>query len=174
VSKNIYASFFLPFLSSLLNPGTVEKQLVTSLQATRSRGNIYTLLRFGYPQGWERAPGTGSFGLLALPELPAACGTRLCGSVAGKRSAPLCSLPAQSLLSLLCHPSRSAASLSDCTLQYVLLQYVLFNVKHQVQGFSSPYTRRRCLKAGVDLCLSIKGPNSAHSHSSEAGFNSRG
>ena len=153
-------ALFRPFCPHSLIPVQLEKQLVTSLRATQSRGNIYILLRFRYPQGWESAPGTGSFSLVALWVLLHTCSTRLSGGMAGKRLAPLCSVPAWSLWSLLYHPSHSEVSLSDST-----FQYVVFNVKFEVQGFSSPYTRSVCLKAGVDLRLLIQGPNSAHSHS---------
>lgn len=64
-------AFFRPFCPHSLILVQLEKQLVTSLQATESRGNIDTLLRFRSPRGWERAPGTA---LAALPRLPRTCG----------------------------------------------------------------------------------------------------
>lgn len=75
--------FFHPFCPHSLILVKLEKQLVTSLQATWSRGNIYTLLRFRDLQGWEKAPGTGSSRLIALSVLLPACGTRLRGSRQG-------------------------------------------------------------------------------------------
>lgn len=159
VSKNIYASFFLPFLSSLLNPGTVGKATRDKSMSNTVQGKYLHSVQIQISQGLGKGSWTGSFSLIALPVLLHACGTRLSGSTAGKHLAPLCSVPAWSLWFLLCHPSHSKVSLSDCT-----LQYVVFNVKFEVQGFSSPYMRSGCLKAGVDLWLLIQGPNSAHSH----------
>lgn len=159
MSKNIYASFFLPFLSSLLNPGTVGKATHDKSMSNTVQGKYLHSVQIQISQGLGKGSWTGSFSLIALPVLLHACGTRLSGSAAGKHLAPLCSVPAWSLWFLLCHPSHSKVSLSDCT-----LQYVVFNVKFEVQGFSSPYTRSGCLKAGVDLWLLIQGPNSAHSH----------
>lgn len=83
VRKYLCKLFFHPFCPHSLMLVQLEKQLVTSLQATWSRGNIYTLLRFRDLQGWEKAPGTGSSCLIALSVLLPACGTRLSGSRQG-------------------------------------------------------------------------------------------
>lgn len=106
---------------------------MTSLQATWSRGNIYTLLTFRDLQGWEKAAGTGSSHLIALPVLFLACGTRHSGSRQGNKHLALpCSIPAWALWSLHCHPSPGEGSLSDCTLQHAVC-----NIKFVVQGFPS-------------------------------------
>lgn len=117
-------AFFHPFCPHSLILVQLEQQLVTSLQAAWSRGNIYTLLRFRDLQGWEKAPGTGSSHLIALPVLFPACGTRLSGSRQGNTRLSLA--PLQLGLFGVC-PSHGEGSLRDCTLQDVVC-----NVNFQV------------------------------------------
>lgn len=130
VSENIYASFFPPLLSSLLNVGAVGK-------ATRDKSTSNMVQgKYLYSAQIQRSPGLGkgSWNRQLLPHCPVSASPCLWHQAqreqAGKHLALPCSVPAWALWSLHCHLSHGEGSLTDCT-----LQDVVSNVKFDVQGF---------------------------------------
>lgn len=130
VSENVYASFFPPLLSSLLNPGAVgvatrDKSTSNMVQGKYLHSDS-EISRAGKRLLEQAAP-------ISVPcqcfSLPVAAGSAAAGreTLGSPRS-----IPAWALWSLHCHPSHGEGSLGDCT-----LQDVVWNVKFEVQGFPS-------------------------------------
>lgn len=117
VSENIYASFFPPLLSSLLNAGTVG--IATG---DKSTSNVVQG-KYLYSTQIQSSPvlGKGSWNRQLPSHCPVSAFPCLWHQAqweqAGKHLALPCSIPAWALWSLCCHPTHGEGCLSDCTLQ---------------------------------------------------------